>query len=139
MRKHLGPELGFSPEDRLENLRRIAMVAGLLTRHGVIVIVAAIAPYRSLRSEIRKGLSPFLEVFVNAPVEVCERRDVKGLYQRYQRGQVKGLTGKDDVYEVPLSPDVECRTDLESVAESTNKILAALNVASVVRAQINQH
>lgn len=128
LRSKIGRDLGFSHQDREDNLRRICFVAGLLARNGVTVVVAAISPYREMRREIREQLSPFLEVYVNAPLPVCEQRDVKGLYKRCRNGEVKGLTGIDDVYEAPLSPEVECRTDLETVEESVSKILAAIRV-----------
>jgi adenylylsulfate kinase len=126
IRARIGRDLGFSRPDREDNLRRISFIADLLARNGITVVVAAISPYSALRSEIRDQLSPFLEVFVNAPLAVCEQRDVKGLYKRCRNGEVKGLTGLDDIYETPLSPEVECRTDLESVEESVGKILAAI-------------
>ena len=126
MRSQIGRDLGFSRQDREHNLRRIGFVAELLARNGITVIVAAISPYRDLRAEFREQLSPFIEVFVNAPVSVCEQRDVKGLYRRRRNNEITGLTGVDDVYEPPLSPDVECRTDLESIEESVGKILGAI-------------
>jgi adenylylsulfate kinase len=128
IRAKIGRDLGFSRADREDNLRRISFVADLLTRNGVTVIVAAIAPYRALRSEFRDQLSPFLEVFVNAPVSVCEQRDVKGLYKRFRNHEITGLTGVDDVYEPPTSPEVECRTDLETVEESVAKILTGIRL-----------
>jgi len=124
----LSPEpLGFSREDREINLRRIAFLAQSITSEGVIAVVASICPFRGLRAEFRSQLSPFIEVFVNAPLAVCEQRDVKGLYRRYRAGEIKGLTGMDDVYEAPLHPDIECRTDLETIEESASKILAAIS------------
>jgi adenylylsulfate kinase len=128
IRAKIGRNLGFSREDREDNLRRISFVADLLTRNGVTVVVAAISPFRALRSEFREQLSPFLEVFVNAPVAVCEQRDVKGLYKRFRNHEITGLTGVDDVYESPTSPEVECRTDLETVEESVAKILTAIRL-----------
>jgi adenylylsulfate kinase len=128
IRSKISPELGFSRKDRESNLRRISFIADLLARNGITVVVAAISPYSSLRSEIRDQLSPFIEVFINAPLSICEQRDVKGLYRRYRSGEIKGLTGVDDVYEPPLSPDVECRTDLESVDESAEKIVSVIRV-----------
>jgi adenylyl-sulfate kinase len=128
MRSQIGRDLGFSREDREQNLRRIGFVAELLARNGVTVVVAAISPYRALRAELREQLVPFVEVFVNAPLAVCEKRDVKGLYRRRRNNEITGLTGVDDVYEPPLTPDVECRTDLETVEESVGKILEAIRV-----------
>jgi bifunctional enzyme CysN/CysC len=126
VRKHLSKGLGFSREDRDENIRRIGFVAGLLMRNGVIVLVAAISPYRSVREEVRASLGDFVEVYVNASLEVCETRDPKGLYRRARAGEMHGLTGVDDPYEPPVRPDVECRTDRESVEESVEKVIQAI-------------
>jgi adenylylsulfate kinase len=126
IRRNLGRGLGFSKEDRDENIRRIGYVAGLLTRHGVIVLVSAISPYRALRDEVRQAVGEFVEVYVNAPLAVCEQRDVKGLYRRARRGELPGFTGIDDPYEPPIHPEIECRTDLETVEESVDKILGYL-------------
>ena len=126
IRSKIGRNLGFSRQDREDNLHRICFVAELLARNGITVIVAAISPYRALRREIGEQLPPFLEVYVNAPLAVCEQRDVKGLYKRCRNHEISGLTGVDDIYEPPDSPDVECRTDLESVDESADKILASI-------------
>ena len=123
VRRHLGRGLGFTKEDRDENIRRIGYVAGLLTRHGVIVLVSAISPYRAAREEVRREIGAFVEVYVNAPLEVCEQRDVKGLYRKARTGQIHGFTGIDDPYEPPLDPEVECRTDRESVEESVEKVI----------------
>lgn len=122
VRTNLTKGLGFSKEDRDENIRRIGFVANLLTRHGVIVLVSAISPYREIRDEVRKRIGNFVEVFVNAPLTVCESRDVKGLYQRARKGEIKAFTGIDDPYEPPLNPEVECRTDLETLEESVAKV-----------------
>jgi adenylyl-sulfate kinase len=126
IRKHLSRDLGFSKAERDENIRRIGFVAHLLTRNGVVALVSAISPYRAVRDEIRATMGRFLEVFVNAPLEVCERRDPKGLYKRARAGEFPGFTGIDDPYESPLSPEVECRTDLESEKESVDKVLGAI-------------
>ncbi|HLJ91487.1 MAG TPA: adenylyl-sulfate kinase [Candidatus Angelobacter sp.] len=126
IRKHLSRELGFSKVERDENIRRIGFVANLLTRNGVVALVSAISPYRAVRDEIRQEISGFLEVFVNAPLNVCERRDPKGLYKRARSGEFRGFTGIDDPYEPPLSPDVECKTDSETVKESVDKVVAAI-------------
>ena len=123
VRQRLWKELGFSKQDRDENVRRIGLVAELLAQNGTIVIVAAISPYQAIRDEVRQRIRDFVEVYVNAPIEVCEFRDVKGLYQRARRGEVKGLTGIDDPYEAPLQPEIECNTDRESIPESALKVL----------------
>ena len=119
-----GPrDLGFSKHDRDENVRRIASAAKDLSERGTIVIVAAISPYRAARDAARNQLDAFVEIYVNAPLEVCESRDVKGLYRRARAGTLIGLTGLDDPYEPPIAPEVECRTDLETIEESIEKIL----------------
>jgi len=128
VRRHLGRGLGFSKDDRDENIRRIGYVAGLLTRHGVIVLVSAISPYRNVRDEIRAKIGDFVEVYVNAPLEICEQRDVKGLYRKARAGLLPGFTGVDDPYEPPLSPEIECRTDRETVDECVDKIVDYLEV-----------
>jgi adenylylsulfate kinase len=124
VRKHLCRDLGFSEADRKENIRRIAEVAGERTQAGSVVLVAAISPYRSSREEVRTKIRDFFEVYVNAPLPVCEARDPKGLYQRARSGMIQHFTGIDDPYEPPTSPEVECYTDLETVQQSAEKVLA---------------
>jgi adenylylsulfate kinase len=126
VRTNLTKGLGFSKADRDENIRRIGFVSHLLTRHGVIVLVSAISPYRDIREEVRQKIGDFVEIFVNAPLAVCEERDVKGLYEKARKGEIKGFTGIDDPYEEPLNPEVECRTDLESLEESVAKVWTKL-------------
>ncbi len=126
VRLNLCKGLGFSKEDRDENIRRVGFVADLLTRNQVTVLVSAISPYRKIRQEVRERIGNFVEVYVNAPLQVCEQRDVKGLYKKARAGEIKNFTGIDDPYEPPFNPDVECRTDLETVEESVSKVLAKL-------------
>jgi adenylylsulfate kinase len=126
VRQNLTKGLGFSKADRDENIRRIGFVAHLLSRNGVVVLVSAISPYRDIRDEVRRRIGDFVEVYVNAPLETCEGRDVKGLYLKARAGEIKGFTGIDDPYEAPLRPEVECRTDRETVSESVAKVLEAL-------------
>jgi adenylylsulfate kinase len=126
VRENLTKGLGFSKEDRNENIRRIGFVSQLLTRNGVIVLVSAISPYRAVREEVRNKIGQFVEVFVNAPLSVCEQRDVKGLYKKARAGEIKQFTGISDPYEPPLNPEVECRTDLETLDESVSNVFAAL-------------
>jgi adenylylsulfate kinase len=133
VRQNLTKGLGFSKEDRDENVRRVGFVASLLSRNGVIVLVSAISPYRNIREEMRQRIDNFVEVYVNAPLDVCERRDVKGLYQKARSGQIKNFTGIDDPYEPPLNADIECRTDLESLEESVFKVLAKLEERGYVQ------
>ena len=126
IRENLTKDLGFSKEDRDTNIRRIGFVAKLLARNEVIVLVPVISPYRSIREEMRANISNFVEVFVNAPLSVCEKRDVKGLYKKVRAGEIKQFTGIDDPYEPPTNPEVECRTDLEEVSQSVDKIFNKL-------------
>jgi adenylylsulfate kinase len=126
IRENLTKDLGFSKEDRDTNIRRIGFVSQLLARNGVIVLVPVISPYRAIREEMRANINNFVEVFVNAPISVCEERDVKGLYKQVRAGKIKQFTGIDDPYEPPTNPEVECRTDLEDVSESVTKILTKL-------------
>ena len=127
VRQNLTKGLGFSKEDRDENIRRIGFVAHLLSRNGVIVLVSAISPYRQIRDEVREKIGDFVEVYVNAPLAVCERRDVKGLYKKARAGEIKQFTGIDDPYEPPTDAEVECRTDEESLSESALKVMLALH------------
>jgi adenylylsulfate kinase len=133
VRTNLTKGLGFSKEDRDENIRRIGFVSNLLTRNGVIVIVSAISPYRDVREEVRGKIGNFVEVFVNAPLNVCEDRDVKGLYKKARSGEIKLFTGISDPYEAPLNPEIECRTDLEELDESVNKVFEGLEKLGYLR------
>ena len=126
VRENLSKGLGFSKEDRDTNIRRIAFVAHLLQRNGVFVITTAISPYRAVREEARMMAKDFVEVYANAPLEVCEERDVKGLYAKARAGEIKGFTGIDDPYEAPAGPEVEVRTDQLSVEESAQKVIDQL-------------
>jgi adenylylsulfate kinase len=126
VRLNLSKGLGFSKEDRDENIRRIGFVAHLLSRNGVIVIVSAISPYRDIREEVRNRIGNFVEVYANAPLEVCEHRDVKGLYKRARSGELKGFTGIDDPYEPPIDPEVECKTDQQDISECAEQVLQKL-------------
>jgi sulfate adenylyltransferase len=128
VRTHLSKGLGFSREDRDTNILRIGFVAGEIARQGGIVIAAAISPYRTTRNEVRKmvGEERFIEIFVDTPIEVCEERDVKGLYARARRGQIKGFTGVDDPYEVPVDPEITLDTVGFSPDENARKIVEFL-------------
>ncbi|MEW6327826.1 MAG: adenylyl-sulfate kinase [Thermodesulfobacteriota bacterium] len=125
IRQGLSSNLGFSPEDRSENIRRIAELANLFSMAGMINIAAFISPYRRERNLARKLAKNgnFVEVYVNTPVEVCMQRDPKGLYQRALKGEIKNFTGIDAPYEAPEKPDVVIKTNIESVEECVNKIL----------------
>lgn len=126
VRTNLSKGLGFSQEDRDTNIRRIGFVAHLLSRNGVVAMTAAISPYRAIRDEIRAMDPNFVEVYVTAPLEVCEGRDVKGLYAKARAGEIKGFTGIDDPYEEPVNPEIICYTERESVEESVKKVLTKL-------------
>ena len=123
----MNANLGFSPEDRVENIRRVAEVASLMADAGLIVITAFISPYRQDRRRAREivleGGSEFVEVFVDAPLEVCEKRDVKGLYARARAGEVTEFTGISAPYEAPDNPEVIVHTDTQNVQESAVSIL----------------
>jgi adenylylsulfate kinase len=128
VRQHLCKDLGFAKQDRIENLMRIHYVAQLLSRNGIVVLVAAISPYREAREQIRRTTSStFLEIYVNASLDVCEWRDPKGLYRKARQGVIPAFTGISDPYEAPLNPDVVCYTDVEAVEESCAKVVAKVN------------
>ncbi len=126
VRQNLTKGLGFSKEDRDENIRRIGFVCHLLSRNGVIAMMANISPYINVREEIRQRIGDFIEVYVKCPVEICETRDIKGLYEKARAGIIKGFTGVDDPYEEPQHPEVICETDKETVEESMQKVLDKL-------------
>jgi len=126
IRNHLCKDLGFSKHDRDENIRRIAFVAQMLTRNGTIVLVSAISPYRESRDAARLTIGNFVEVYVSTPLEVCEVRDPKDLYQKARAGKIHGFTGIDDPYEPPLNAEVVCNTDRESTRESSVKVVSAV-------------
>jgi adenylyl-sulfate kinase len=127
-RQGLCSDLGFSPEDRRENIRRVREVVRLFADAGIICLTAFISPYRADREAARRMLPPgkFIEVYLNAPLEVCERRDPKGLYARARAGELKEFTGLSAPYEPPLNPELELRTDKLSVAECVSAILERL-------------
>jgi adenylylsulfate kinase len=126
IRRNLCKDLGFSKHDRDENIRRITFITGLLVRNGVIVLISAISPYRAAREQARQQIGRFVEVYVNAPLEVCEKRDIKGLYRKARAGELHGVTGVDDPYEAPVRPEIECRTDLESLSDSVRKVIEGI-------------
>lgn len=134
-RKFLSSDLGFSKEDRDENIRRNAYVAKLLTQNGIITLCSFVSPYREAREEAKKLIGDlfFVEVHVNAPLEVCEERDVKGLYAKARRGEIPNLTGVNDPYEAPENPQIELRTDQETIQESVGKVISYLEEYSFIR------
>jgi bifunctional enzyme CysN/CysC len=124
IRKHLCKDLGFSKSDRDENIRRIAFVSKLLTRNGTVVLVSAISPYRAAREEARKTIGNFIEVYVSTPLEICELRDTKDLYQKARAGKVRGLTGIDDPYEPPMAAEIVADTNAQSLREVSSKVVS---------------
>jgi adenylylsulfate kinase len=126
VRTNLSKGLTFSREDRNINVLRIGFVANLLTRNGVGVIVSAISPYKEARDQVRRRIVDFVEVFVDAPLEVCAERDVKGLYKKAFAGEIEQFTGVSDPYEPPNAPDLVLKTDEESPAESARKVIEKL-------------
>ncbi len=135
VRTHLSKGLGFSREDRDVNILRIGYVASEIARHGGTAITAAISPYRATRNEARKMVGEnFIEIYVDTPIEVCEQRDVKGLYARARRGQITGFTGVDDPYEEPINPEIVLDTVNESAEENAHKIIAFLKESGYLQA-----
>jgi len=126
VRTHLSKGLGFSHEDRDENIKRVGFVCQLLTRNGVPNIASVISPYRAARDYNRQKIKNFVEVYTACPIEVCEKRDVKGLYKKAQAGELKGFTGVDDPYEAPEHPEVVCHTDKETIEQSVEKVFSKL-------------
>ncbi len=125
VRTHLSKGLGFSKEDRDTNIRRIGFVASEIVRHRGVAVCAAVSPYRATRNDVRNmvGSENFIEVYVNTPLEVCEERDVKGLYAKARRGEIKGFTGIDDPYEPPHHPEIELDTVHHTAEENAHKII----------------
>lgn len=127
VRTHLSAGLGFSKEDRDANIHRIGWVCGLLNRNDVVTVVAAISPYRAARDAVRAKIGRFVEVYLEAPIEVLAGRDPKGLYRKAQAGEITGFTGVDDPYEPPLNAEVICHTDgREAPAQSAARVIAKL-------------
>jgi adenylylsulfate kinase len=134
VRENLSKGLGFSKEDRDTNIRRIGYVANLLARNGCVSITAAISPYREIRDECRKiAQAPFIEIFVDAPLDVVEARDTKGLYKKARAGIIKQFTGISDPYEPPHKAEIVVKTGDESIEESAGKILKYLSAKTLIR------
>ncbi|MEX2247227.1 MAG: adenylyl-sulfate kinase [Dehalococcoidia bacterium] len=136
VRTHLSKGLGFSKEDRDTNIRRIGWVAEVLTRNGVCVLASAISPYREIRDEVRANVGNFVEVYVSCSIEELTRRDVKGLYEKALKGEIKNFTGVSDPYEAPANPDVTVDSEAEELAESVANVLAKLEELGYVRAGV---
>jgi adenylyl-sulfate kinase len=142
VRENLSRGLGFSKEDRDTNVRRIGFVARLLARNGVIVLASAISPYRQSRDDVRQSVEDdgarFVEVFVQAPLDVLVERDVKGLYKRALAGEIKNFTGISDPYEAPYAPDVIVDSSIETVEESAARVLDHLLETGALAASVAQ-
>jgi adenylyl-sulfate kinase len=132
VRTHLSKGLGFSKEDRDENIRRIGFVCELLSRNGVIAIAAAISPYRAVREEVRARIPNFVEVYVECPIEVLAERDVKGLYKKALAGEIPQFTGLTDPYEPPEAPEVVVNSSKETPEQSVERIWATLEHLGLV-------
>lgn len=135
VRESLSRGLGFSRADREENVRRIGYVAKLLSRNGVIAICAAVSPYRSSREEVRRNTTNFIEVFVDCPVEVAEKRDTDGMYAAARRGEIEEFTGVNAPYEVPVNPEVFIASSSESVDQGAWKVMRTLEMLGIVAAE----
>lgn len=126
IRKSLTSDLGFSKEDRDENIKRVTFVAKLLTRNDVAVLTTFVSPYRERRNKSRQEIGDFVEIYVRCPVEICMKRDIKGLYKKALAGEIKDFTGVNDPYEEPENPELILDTDKETIEESVEKVLKKL-------------
>lgn len=132
IREHFCRDLGFSREDRDENIRRVSYLAKLLTRNDIITLCCFVSPYRKAREEARALIGDFAEIFINTPLAVCEERDVKGLYARARKGELPAFTGVSDPYEPPLSPELEIKTNSQSVDEAVSAIIDYLQAQKII-------
>lgn len=132
VRQSLTKDLGFSKEDRDKNIERVTFVAKLLSRNNVVVLASFISPYRVTRDYVRGETTNFIEIFVDAPLEVCAERDVKGMYAKAFRGEITNFTGVSDPYEIPEHPDIHVPTNLETVEQSTQRIISWLEKRGLI-------
>jgi adenylylsulfate kinase len=128
--------LGFTRADRDENVARIGWICGTLNRHGVAAIAAVISPYRNARAGLRSSIPRFVEVFVKAPLSVCIERDVKGMYARALKGEIRHFTGIDDPYEDPPNPDIVVETDKYSIIECSNSVINWLTFKGLIEGDL---
>ena len=126
VRQSLTRDLGFSKEDRDKNIERVTFVSKLLTRNGVVTLCAFISPYKNVRDQSRREIGEFLEVYVKASLDALLERDLKGLYKKALAGEIQNFTGVNDPYDAPENPELVCDTDVESIEESTEKVLSML-------------
>ena len=129
IRRGINKNLSFTPEDRSENIRRIAEIANLMIDAGILTLAAFISPYIKDREGVKQivGNDNFIEIYINTSLEECEKRDVKGLYKKARKGEIKDMTGISSPYEAPINPDLEVVTDAQTIEESVDKILDYLN------------
>jgi adenylylsulfate kinase len=129
IRKGINGDLSFAPEDRTENIRRIAEISNLMVDAGLVVLAAFVSPYKKDRENIRSIVKDvnFVEVFINTSVEECERRDVKGLYKKARAGEIKNMTGISAPYEAPENPDIEIKTEEETIEHAVQRIVDYIN------------
>lgn len=125
IRKKINKDLTFTPEDRTENIRRIAEISALMIDAGMVVLAAFVSPYKKDRENIKSIVKDvnFVEIFINTSVEECERRDVKGLYKKARAGEIKNMTGISSPYEVPVDAEIEIKTEEETIEQSVKRIL----------------
>jgi adenylylsulfate kinase len=135
-RKYLSKGLGFSKEDRDENIRRVGFVCSLLTKHGAVTTAAFVSPYRSIRAEIRAMIGDFIEVYVRCSLDKCIERDVKGMYKKALAGEIPNFTGVSDPYEEPLNPEITVHTHLETAEQSAARIVTYLEEHEFIPASV---
>lgn len=123
LRKVFSYDLGFSKHDRERNIERVTFIAKLLSRNGIAVIASFISPYRSMRKRVRKEVTNFIEVFVNTPLKICEKRDKQGLYKKAREGKIKNFTGISDIYEKSENPEIELHTEANSIKKNVDIII----------------
>jgi len=126
MRKNLTCDLGFSRKDRDENIRRVGFISNLLSRNGVVVVAAFIAPYEEQRRRLKKNVYNFIEIFVDAPIEVCTKRDPKGMYKKANDGEIKLFTGVSDRYDIPNNPDIHLHSSVMTIDECRDVVIEYL-------------
>jgi adenylyl-sulfate kinase len=136
IRAHLSADLGFGKEDRDRHIRRIGWLCEILSRNGVVAVAAFIAPYQEVREANRREIGRFVEVFVDCPVDICAQRDVKGMYARAMRGEIRNFTGVSDPYEEPLNPEVVVHTDRETPEESAARVLGRIEELGYIPAAV---
>ena len=127
------PNTGFSRDERNEHIRRVGFLASMLERNGISVIASFISPYKQSRDFVRKNCEKFIEVYMSTPLDVCEKRDVKGLYSRARRGEVKNFTGLDDPYEKPANPEITIDTSNISIEEAAEEVIQYLKSINLIK------